>query len=267
MTTGVWVNDYPLEAAGFLVETVAGWQDGQVEKPPTVAIPGLAGLLATGLPSTDSRIITLGGHVGPAASHALCLAAVDLVKAVAGSGLVELRLVDRTDRAFWAQLTNVRVTGGRVWGLDFYRKVELTFTCLNPAGFDQLGRTTAFSATPANVSIGSAPVAPIIRILAPTVGVTNPTLTYRDLAGNIRGQLALTQVLTISDWIEVNMDTKVISRVLSGVVSGPVPIASGDFFALDPADGDKINGIGPTLEVTASVGTPTGLALYRRMWQ
>lgn len=267
MTTGVWVNDYPLDAAGWLLETVAGWQDGLTQKAPTIAIPGRAGLLATGQAAADSRVITLGGHVGPFASHALCLQAVDLVKAIAGSGLAEVRLVDRVDRTFWAQLTNVRVSGGRVWGLDFYRKVELTFTCLVPVGFDQLGRTAAFSATPANIWPGSAPLAPIVRIYAPTNTVTNPTLTYRDLAGNIRGQLGLTQVLTVNDWIEANLDTQVISRVLSGVVSGPVPIASGDFFALDPADGDSINNLGPTLEVTASSGTPTGLALFRRMWQ
>jgi hypothetical protein len=118
-----------------------------------------------------------------------------------------------------------------------------------------------------NVPLGSAPVNPVIRVLAPAGSVTNPTVTYRDIAGNIRGQLGLTQVLATTDWIEINMDTKVVSRVLSGVVSGPVPILSGDFFALDPADGDQINGTGPTLEVAASVGAPTGLALYRRMWQ
>lgn len=268
MSTGIWVNDYPLDAVGFLLMPgTVGWQDGGSRKYPTIAIPGYAGLLRTGLPAVDSRVITCKGFVDRQASQAQAVQIVDAVKAICGAGTNEVRFVDKTDRTFLADLTDAKVAGGTVQFLDTYRTIELTFTANLPAGFDQAGRTTAFSATPANLFPGSAPIVPVLRIFANAGLATNPTITYRDLAGNIRGQLALTQVLATTDYLEINLDTKVISRSLSGVISGPVPIASGDFFAIDPADGDRVNGIGPTIEVTASAGTPTGVAYYRRMWQ
>lgn len=267
MTAHVWINDYPLTAAAFQFEKVEGWQDGLEIRPASVAIPGWAGELGTGLAAAAPRTIVCTGWVFVSTQAGL-VAAIDQVKALAGAGLSEVRFVDRLDRTFWAQLTRWRTTGAKA--VQFNRPargVELTFTCPSPAGFDQVGRTIAFSATPAQLSLGSAPVAPIIRIFAPAGSVTNPTLTYRDLAGNVRGSITLTQILATTDWLEVNMDTQVITRSLSGVVTGPVPIAAGTFFALDPADGDVINGVGPTLEVTASAGAPTGLALYRRTYQ
>jgi hypothetical protein len=267
MTVHCWVNDYPLTAQGLHFSEVKGWRDGDARKSPSVAIPGRAGALRTGLPVIDNREIVATGNV-VAATQAAAGAAIDRIKALCGNGLVEVRFLDDVTRTFLAELGSAEFTpppmqfGRNGWT----RGVQIHFACLDPRAFDQLGRTIAF-AGPTNLLVGTAPVAPVIRILAPTNTVTNPTLTYRDIAGNIRGQLGLTQVLTTSDWIDANLDTKVISRVLSGVVSGPVPIASGDFFVVDPADGDVVNGIGPTLEVAASGGNPTGLALYRRTWQ
>jgi hypothetical protein len=267
MTIHCWINDYPLTVLGLHFQTVAGWRDGDTRHPPTVQVPGYAGALRTGIPAFEDREIVATGNI-LGSSQAGVSRAIDTFKNLAGAGLIELRFLDDVSRTFLAELAAAELSppplqfGRNGW----VRGIVARFACQHPRAFDQLGRTLSFSSA-VNVPLGSAPVNPVIRVLAPAGSVTNPTVTYRDIAGNIRGQLGLTQVLAATDWIEINMDTKVISRVLSGVVSGPVPILSGDFFALDPADGDQINGTGPTLEVAASAGAPTGLALYRRMWQ
>ncbi len=277
MTVHCWVNDFPLTSLGIEFETVDGWQDGASLKTPSALIPGVAGVLATGLAAVTAREIVARGAIcsrlnGPA-GMADVVAKTDRAKLLLGAGLIEVRFLDRVDRYFLAQLSDWQASapakmqfGRNGW----VRSIELRFLCEQfPRGYDRSGLTIGLPYnTPVSLLLGSAPSAALIRIFSPAGSVTNPVLTYRDIAGNARASLTLTQVLGQStDYLEVNMDTKVITRSLSGVVTGPVPIAAGDFFALDPADGDQVNAIGPTLAVTASAGSPTAVVMYRRAYQ
>ena len=110
----------------------------------------------------------------------------------------------------------------------------------------------------------------VVRIAAPawSADVVDPTLTYRNAAGVAVESLALTGTLVAgTDYLEIDLDRQTIVHVSSGVPANAIGwLTSGQFFALDPMDGDVLAASYPQLEVTAASGTPSATWLGVRRW-
>lgn len=110
-------------------------------------------------------------------------------------------------------------------------------------------RSVAATATRYTVPLGTAPSAPIIRVMG---SATTPTLTYRDAGGASVWTLTLA-TLASDEYLDIDMGTGKVTFVDSGVTSnGLSKITAGDFpWGLDPQDGDYGTAAWPTVEISA----------------
>ena len=70
-----------------------------------------------------------------------------------------------------------------------------------------------------------------------------------------------------TDYLEIDLDRQTVVEYASGVAGNAISwLASGNFFALDPMDGDVLNASYPKLKVSATSGTPTATWTGVRRW-
>lgn len=262
--TAIYLNDYNPRRLGYVVERVEGWADVAALQPTAQDVPGRAGELAlTGALGTMSpRTVTVYGTLLAASAAALVAARRDLIER-ASRGLIELRTVDAPDVMHQGILTGL-VTAAydrqfRAVGRKGER-VTLTFTCLDPRAYSTAPTVVALATTRAPCPLGSAPVAPLVRIFG---AATNPVLTYRGISGVVRQSLGFTLTLAAADFLEIDCEAKTVTKSVSGVVSNAIDtLSSGDFPTLDPGDGDYGASAWPTLELSAGAGE----VAYRKAW-
>jgi hypothetical protein len=253
-----WVNDTPLERLGFRVVRVRGMGDPLGQRVPTTAVPGRAGRLAvsTRAGEVSPRTVTVTLTIRPRTSLADLEAAMVKLYALCGGGLVELREARDPGKALVGYLA-----GGedlpydpQYLAADPASLVTLRFTCDDPARYAVSPTLVGLATSRAACPLGPLPVAPILRIFG---AVTNPTVSIRTAGGVLRQTMGFTIALAATDWLEVNCETGVIQKSVSGVVSdayGTWTTKSDGFLVLDPHDGDPVTGTGPTLELSGGSG-------------
>ncbi len=261
MRTALWINDYPVSRLGLHVERVEGWADLPTFTLVAESVPGRAGLvvLAGQAGAVAAREVLVSGALVRPTASALPGARRQLL-ALAGAGLVELRIVDAPEVVLAGYLTRC-ILGGfdrqfRANGL----RVALTFTCPDPRALSRCATVVALTTSPAACPLGTAPVAPVIRIFG---AATNPVLTYRTAGGVSRQTMGFTITLASTDYLEIDCEAKTVLKSVSGTVTNAIDtLTSGDFPTLDPHDGDYLLSSWPTLEVSAGAGE----AAYRQAW-
>jgi predicted phage tail component-like protein len=253
------VNGFDLSDLGLAVGAWPGLLDIPTTSPEPQALPGRAGgVLTTVEVAVGTRDVTIRGTL-IAASVAEARDRWHKIKARLDQGLVELVFGDEPTLRIHALLrSGEMVPYGHATSAGG-GKVSLQFLCPDPYRESIEPTIVAIGSAPTPLPMGTAPVAPIIQLM----GATDPILTYRDQAGEIRGQLALTVTLEANDYLDINGPTSGMTLVESGVRSNGIgALTAGTFLVLDARDGDLGTGAWPTLEVSSG----TGIVLYRKRW-
>lgn len=183
-------------------------------------------------------------------------------------GVQELESDDLPGRVIRSRLSNAAVslyTGAYALPAA---SISLTFTATDPAKWEAeplvYGLSTARTACP----IGTELSAPQVWIYGTC---TNPEVIVRAASGAEVARLTFAVSLGSTGALWIDSASQTITRTVAGVVqtgaaSGLAVLASGTYPLLSPEDATPDGTVSPTVELTASSGTPTGLIRYHRRW-
>jgi hypothetical protein len=270
----VYVTETPLSDIGAYV---TGFEDSWLSAPareyPTIAIPGRQGVVFAADPTTAARTLRIVGSISPAVrTVAARQAAEDQLKALTYRAQVKVIVDDdvTSPRQIDAVCTSCAITP-RGHPVDaVVSGFALSFLCPDPTWSDVVGQMIGFSTVATPVPLGTAPSGGIIRVAAPSwsANVTGLVVSYLNAAGVTIGSMTFTTTLTAgTDYIEIDLDRATITDYNSGTASsGAALLTAGDFFSLDPIDGDPLNASYPMLKLSSSAGTPSGQWLGARRW-
>ena len=264
----LWLNDVDAETLGLIVSAAPDLLGAASRAPLTLGMPQFDGvLLGTTRARAAERRLRIAGEVNGNMSLSAANTMVDRVKSAVGDGLVEIRSVWDTTRAWRGVLTDA--PGGpteRAWlGRS---AMELEFLLADPYAWDTATRDVGLGASLTAIPLGTAPSrgrewwSALITIAGPA---TTPTLVYADSGRNTISTMAFTWSPTLNDRIEIDLGRGTIVRVQSGTRdNGYSYVTAGfEFPALDPADGDYYTSAFPML----SVSSGTGSVRYARSWK
>lgn len=273
MTWAVYLRETALDTLGVYVEDLGSRWNAPGRDYPVVQIPGRMGGVFSADPTTPTRELTITASIDPAARTLTALqAAIDQVKALAYSGLVKVVVDDDVNpsRQIDGVCRSCDVSAVAHPLVTQIARLTFTIACPDPTWYDVAGQLIAFTSTPSPIPLGTAPSGGIVRIAAPSwsANVVNPVLTYLNAAGVTLQTLTFSGTLTAgTEYLEVDLDRATITEYSSGVGANASSwLASGDFFALDPMDGDVLNASYPQLKVTATSGTPSATWSGVRRW-
>lgn len=275
MTWRVSVAETDLSLFSAYVTGVPAWLDAPARSYPLLTIPGRMGGVLAADPTAEARQLRITGSIDPSTrTVAARQAAEGLLKSLLYRGLVAVTTDDdsTSPRRIDGVCTRFEITPKGHPLVATVSTFELTVLCPDPTWYDLQAQLVAFGATATPVPCGSAPAGGIIRIAAPSwsANVTNPTVTYAAASASAVYALAFTGSLTLTagtDYLEIDIDRATVAKVSSGVRTNAInTLTSGDFFAIDPMDGDYTAASYPTLQVTATGGTPSGTYLGSRRW-
>lgn len=168
-----------------------------------------------------------------------------------------VRLVDDETVEFLARVQQVDGQPVRPDQIQPWTEVAIRFQADDPRIWDVDQQNVGIDGTPTAMPLGTAPVAPVVRIDG---SATNPALTYADDGGATVETLSLTISIGAGDWIEVDMDRKtIVDQAGASQISA---LSGGDFFRLDPTDGDYATSSWPQVSVSSGTGTVT----YRKAY-
>lgn len=263
----LYVNDTDLNSLGFKVRRVDGLGNRPVSRQPKASVGGRHGslvLTSKGAP-IDQRIVTVTASIRPRAgttSLATLERAMENLYALAGQGLCELRdWRDTTKMAIGLLETSDEVPfDPQYLEQDPASAITLRFICDEPTRFTKAGLPIGLDTVRTAIDLGNAPGAPVIEIMG---ACTNPQIIVRDGAGTMRYTMGFTVTLAAEDFLRVDCDALVITLSDDAVLSdgyGLWTTKTTGPLILDPADQ-------PTVELSASSGTPTGILYHRKVWQ
>ena len=212
---------------------------------------------------------SIKGHIY-ATTVAAAMIAIDNLKALLGQGEVRIRTAYAPDRYCLGLCETFDGDGFKAEVLNGVVNVTLLFTIpegvarrLNPDGY---ALSTARTACP----IGTAPCAPTIIVHGGGSTLTNPTVTIRNAAGDIVQTAAFTVALGANDFLRIDCGRALVSRSTAGVITDALAAGlwtSGDYsLLLRPYDGWVESSAWPTVELSASGGTPVGEITYVRRY-
>lgn len=255
------INGVDPRTLGLIISDVSGWLDAAAASRPATTIPGRAGQRALTLaPDLAPRRLVARGIVA-ATSVQAARDSLDALRALFDAPSLAVSFTDAPTRAVMAALEAFTVPVAPAQMIARQLPVEITLLALDPIATDVAGTVVSATSVAAPLPLGTAPSAPVLRILGPA---TNPVVTYRDARGVARQTLGLTVTLAATDYVEVDAGAMTITKVASGVSTNAITLlTSGDFPIFDPLDGDRAAGAWPTLEVSAG----TVEALYWRGWR
>lgn len=274
MMWAVYLNGTDLATIESYTMDVGGWLSAPTRDYPTVAIPGRQGVVFAGDPTMAPRTLRLTGVINPSSrTVASRLADEKLMKSLAYQALATIITDDDVNApiAIDGVCTSCEIVPRGHPLVATLSGVTLTFMCLDPTWRDVTAQVVGFNSTPATVPTGTAPAGGIVRIAAPSwsASVTNPVLTYYN-AATVSLQAMTFTGLTLTagtDYLEIDLDRATATKYSSGTGSNAISyLASGDFFAIDPMDGDPLNSSYPLLGCSGTAGTPSGIYLGSRRW-
>lgn len=274
MTWAVYAAGTDLSSIDSYTMEVGNWLSGPSREFPTLAIPGRQGVVFAADPTVSPRTLRITGVINPVSrTVASRLADERAIKALVYGALVTIITDD--------DVTAPIAIDGVCVACDIVPRghplvatisgVTMDFLCPDPTWRDVMGQVVGFTSTPATIPLGTAPSGGIVRIAAPSwsANVTNPVLTYYN-AATVSLQAMTFTGLTLTagtHYLEIDLDRATATLYASGVASNAISyLASGDFFALDPMDGNPLNGSYPFLGCSGSAGTPSGQYLGARRW-
>lgn len=264
MAWSVLLNETALADLSAYVVGIPAWLDSVGRDYPTLAIPGRQGAVFAADPTVAPRQLRVEFTV-QAATVAARLTAERAIKALAYRALVRLTTDDdvNTPIAIDAVCTNCTFTPKGHPLVAIVSDGVLSLLCPDPTWYDVLGQTIGFNATPVMVPLGTAPSGGIVRIAAPSwsANVQDPILYYLNVAKATVQSMTFTVTLVAGeDYLEIDLDRSTVTLSDNGVTSsGATLLTAGQFFTLDPMDGDPLNSGYPYLMLSATAGTPSGM--------
>lgn len=278
MPYSVYLNETALDTLGIYVERVTVWRDAPTRDYPVVPIPGRLGAVFAADPTSPPRTLRIGCMIHPAAlTLAARRSAEDQLKTLAYRALIRVVEDDGTNapRQIDGVCTSCVITPRRHPVSSLVSDAELSILCADPTWQDVVGQVIGFTSSPVAIPIGTAVSDGIVRIAAPSwsADVDTPVLHYLNAAGvsiktmTLGGLTGVSDLEAGLDYVEIDLGRATITRYDSGTASNGISLlTAGDFFGLDPYDGDPVNGVYPMLKVTATGGTPSGQWLGTRRW-
>lgn len=184
------------------------------------------------------------------------------------AGLVELASADLPGRIIRAELRDLAVE----WYSGAYANpvvfVRLQFVALDPARWETQPLVYGLSGSRTVCPVGTDTSAPDLEIYG---SCTDPVIILRNHLGAEVSRCTFTATLGSTDALVISTATQTITRYNSGVaqsgaLNGLRAWASGSFPILAPEDASPLGTAWPSLELSATSGTPTGLVTYFRRW-
>jgi hypothetical protein len=260
-------TDFSLALASF-----SGWPGmlgGSPREVPLLNGPEMMGAIL------DSRLIrrqqtraTIGALL-ITDSVALALTALDALKGLLGQGEVAVRSVYAPTRECLAVCDAFEVqpyTGEEVSGRY---TVTLGFTLKDGVSQETTPDGYALSTTAVECPIGTAESRPIITIDGNGSALTNPTVTVRDIAGDIVQTMGFTVSLGATDVLRIDCARAQVSKIVGAVTTDGLAAGywvSGDFLTLKPEDALVELAQYPTVELSSDTGTAVGTIAYSRKY-
>ena len=131
--------------------------------------------------------------------------------------------------------------------------VALRFLVSDPRYYATSDTIVNFT-TATDMPLGTALVDPVVRL----TGGTDPVLIYKNSSAV---EVARMEFTWSGTWIDIDMDAK---TILDNTGTSQIAaLDTGEFFSLDPNDGDYPTSDWPTLEVS---GGGSGTATYRKAY-
>jgi hypothetical protein len=198
---------------------------------------------------------------------AAALTKLDALRATLSEGEVAVRTTYAPDRYCLAILETQdgehrvpqRVNGMVIVALSFLVKDGVAFR-LQPDGY-------ALSTARTSCPIGTAPSPPDIVLHGNGATLTAPIIRIRNAAGDIVQTMGFTGI-GATDYLLIDCLRTTITKAVGSVKTDATSLwNSGDFPLLQPTDGWVEGGIYPTVELTATAGTPVGVINYRRRYR
>jgi hypothetical protein len=183
------------------------------------------------------------------------------------AGALELSTDDVPTRVWDATLGEVRVTMPAGPVANPLCVLDLLLVISDPGRRDRETSVRALSGTPVLCPVGTGVSAPVVVLFGASTAVVDPQIVLRRADGQIASTLALTGSLGANTFLELDTATEfawlstagVRTSALAWITSGAMPLLSGE-------DAPTPDGPWPTLTLTASSGTPTGVVRWRRRW-
>ncbi len=264
----LWFNGTDAEDLGFVLLDAPDLLGEGERAPQTVSLPQGIGALLSAVPvSVAPRVLKIVGYT-TAATVAASKVIHDRVKAAVGSGVVEIRSAWDTALVVRGVLVGHRAAPQSTAWLGRIA-VELEFLLPDPLAYAIAPTVVAFTSTPTEISLGTAPSpgrdwwSAIITIVG---AATTPTLTEYDATGTVLRTMVFSGWSpTATDAIEVDLGRGLVTRITAGVrTNGMADLTAGfDFPKLDPADGDWYTSAFPMLAVSSGTGSARYYRGYR----
>lgn len=263
MTWAVAINETSLADLNIYVVGVPAMLDGLGRSYPLFAIPGRQGSVLAGDPTVAARQLRIECTITTTSVAARQTAERNL-KALATRGVVTVTVDDDVNAPLSIEGVNAECTitpkGHPITAL--VADVVLQFVCPDPTWRAVMGVVVGLNTTPTMVPLGTAPSGGVVRIAAPSwsANISNPTLSYLNLARvTVQSMTFTTTLVAGEDYLEIDLDRGTVTKYDDGVATTGAPLlTAGDFFVLDPMDGDPLNNGSPYLLLGSSAGTPTG---------
>lgn len=178
-------------------------------------------------------------------------------------GEVQLAFSDQPTKAFFARRVSILRARGlkpelaqtaQVLNCDF----ELPVPYLQTVTAENVSLTTTFADLPA----GTGPIYPVVTINGAATPVVNPVITLEDEAAVEIGTLTL--IVSLGSGVSRVVDMANETIVDGGGVSKYSEFTAGKFLRVLPEDFVHEAASWARMKLTATSGTPTGNAVYRR---
>ena len=260
----IWINDRPLDALVSAITGLDGYLAPDAGAHELVALADTAAIVGTSI-QVAPRTITVTVDI----ETSRLLDRQTMLDTVARHlrGRLRLRTADRPDREISVVCQGTALT--------FYHQplavvacsLTLTFVAPDPVWTAREPLVLALSGTRVPCPLGTATVAPRLTLYGGTV--VNPVVIVRAANGEEAGRLTLTGSLSSTGALVIDAATQTLAHYVAGVLQtgatvGLAWLTSGTFPLLDPSDADATQSAWPTIELTASSGTPTGVLTYAR---
>jgi phage-related protein len=175
------------------------------------------------------------------ASVAAMLTNLDELKWRLNQGEIACKFEDQNTKHYNCYLDgNIRISGIQPAMIQIAQQIEIPLICVDPRQYLDSAEAVGFTTATA-MPMGTAKVEPSIDVSVGTF-----TLTYS-------GGATLSVSGAASPPITVDMANKTITNSVSASVIGD--LTTGNFFSLDPNDGNYTTSTWPTLATSAGSGT------------
>jgi hypothetical protein len=274
-TTGVlWLNERDVYADFGLV----------LQDPSFGGFPGNLMGAPRDVPQTESPELS-GGIIDPklsrrrklnppqvkgaltATSLAAAMANLDALKALLGEGQIMLRTGYAPDRYVLAMGEAFDGLPGVPIVMGGFISVVILFNVAAGVAFKTTPDGYALSASRTACPIGTSACTPVFLVHGGGGTLTNPVITYRTAGGDPVVSMNFTVSLGATEALRIDCARATVSRVTAGVVTDGISLwTGGDFPILRPFDAWGEGGLYPTVEISASAGTPFGEITYTRAY-